>query len=103
MEIEEIAMEKKKEERVFLFSQLFDSSEGRRFFSSFKRNFFSIAGFKLGLMFRIVYRSVGDMSEEQVERLERVNAERRASLIVEVGARVSRSEGGATENSKITS
>ncbi|KAL4555412.1 hypothetical protein LXL04_038030 [Taraxacum kok-saghyz] len=41
--------------------------------------------------------SVGDMSEEQVERLERVKAERRAPLIVEGGARVSRSEGGETD------
>ncbi|KAL4554604.1 hypothetical protein LXL04_037200 [Taraxacum kok-saghyz] len=46
---------------------------------------------------RIVYRSVGDMSEEQVERLDREKAERREPLIVEVGSRVSRSEGGETD------
>ncbi|KAL4557921.1 hypothetical protein LXL04_036115 [Taraxacum kok-saghyz] len=47
-------------------------------FSSFERSFFWIAGFKPGLTFRIVYSSVGDMSEVQVDRIERLKAETRA-------------------------
>ncbi|KAM0053795.1 putative transcription factor TGA like domain-containing protein [Helianthus debilis subsp. tardiflorus] len=44
-------------------------------FSSFEQSFFWIAGFKPGLAFRIVSASVSDMSEEQVERMDRLRAE----------------------------
>ncbi|CAH1445902.1 unnamed protein product [Lactuca virosa] len=47
-------------------------------FSSFERSFFWIAGFKPVLTFRIVGSSIGDMSEEQVERMERLKAETKA-------------------------
>ncbi|KVI03370.1 protein DOG1-like 4 [Cynara cardunculus var. scolymus] len=47
-------------------------------FSPFERSFFWIAGVKPGLAFRVVGSSVEDMSEEQVERMEKLKAETRA-------------------------
>ncbi|CAH1451240.1 unnamed protein product [Lactuca virosa] len=47
-------------------------------FSSFERSFFWVAGFKPGLTFRVVDRSVEDMNKEQVEMMERLKAETKA-------------------------
>ncbi|CAI9263653.1 unnamed protein product [Lactuca saligna] len=47
-------------------------------FSSFERSFFWIAGFNLGLTFRVVDLSVEDMNKEQVEMMERLKAETKA-------------------------
>ncbi|KAI3819076.1 hypothetical protein L1987_12898 [Smallanthus sonchifolius] len=44
-------------------------------FSCFEQSFFWIAGFKPALAFRIVGRSVQDMSPEQVERMDRLREE----------------------------
>ncbi|KAL8232543.1 hypothetical protein R6Q57_002321 [Mikania cordata] len=44
-------------------------------FSCFEQSFFWIAGFKPGLAFRIVGRSVQDMSRDQAERMGRIRAE----------------------------
>lgn len=45
--------------------------------SPFERSFFWIAGIKPGLAFRLVGNSVGDLSEDQVERMERLKSETR--------------------------
>ncbi|XP_076914367.1 protein ZW2-like [Bidens hawaiensis] len=44
-------------------------------FSYFEQSFFWLAGFKPGLTFRIVRTAVDDMSDEQVERMDRLRAE----------------------------